>query len=44
HTSLIGGIIMAVGTLIVIVVLPGREHGADEAARTAQEQTETVDA
>ncbi|WP_405742081.1 MFS transporter [Streptomyces sp. NBC_00028] len=44
HTSLVGGIIMAVGTLIVIAVLPGREHGAQEAARTTKEQTETVDA
>lgn len=31
HTSLIGGIIMAAGTLIVLALLPGhRLHGHDE--------------
>ncbi|WP_405540215.1 MFS transporter [Streptomyces sp. NBC_00075] len=48
HTSLIGGIIMAAGTLIVIAVLPGRghttKHGEEEAAQTTEEQTETVGA
>ncbi|MGC0402667.1 hypothetical protein RKD27_005311 [Streptomyces sp. SAI-126] len=29
HTSLIGGIIMAAGTLIFIAVLPGRKHTAE---------------
>ncbi|MGW0705927.1 MFS transporter [Streptomyces sp. NPDC002643] len=51
HTSLIGGIIMAAGTLIVIAVLPGRERDAAtgreetaETTETAEQQTETVDA
>ncbi|MBE8470000.1 MFS transporter [Streptomyces justiciae] len=49
HTSLIGGIIMAAGTLIVIAVLPGRKHtttkhGEAEAAQTTEEQAETVGA
>ncbi|MFI6015605.1 MFS transporter [Streptomyces sp. NPDC051243] len=48
HTSLIGGIIMAAGTLIVIAVLPGRKatgkQHQEEAAETSQEQTETVGA
>ena len=44
HTSLIGGIIMAAGTLIVIAVLPGRKHGAEAAEQTTEEQSETVDA
>lgn len=49
HTSLIGGVIMAAGTLIVIAVLPGRrkhtgKHGAEAAAPAIEEQTETVDA
>jgi predicted MFS family arabinose efflux permease len=48
HTSLIGGIVMAAGTLIVIAVLPGRkhttQHGAEEATPATEEQTETVGA
>ncbi|WP_020117030.1 MFS transporter [Streptomyces canus] len=48
HTSLVGGIIMAAGTLIVIAVLPGRKHTAKqsdaEAAPATEKQTETVDA
>ncbi|MEU1184572.1 MFS transporter [Streptomyces sp. NPDC005820] len=47
HTSLIGGIIMAAGTVIVIGVLPGRkqtgEHQEAETAATPEE-TETVGA
>ncbi|MDT7842011.1 MFS transporter [Streptomyces justiciae] len=48
HTSLVGAIIMAAGTLIVIAVLPGRahttQHGDAEAARPTEEQPETVQA
>ncbi|MDN3059038.1 MFS transporter [Streptomyces sp. SRF1] len=40
HTSLIGGIIMAAGTLIVLAVLPGRRsaagHAPQEPARAAE--------
>ena len=48
HTSLIGGIIMAVGTLIVFVVLPGRGHttepGEEETARVTEVEPKAVDA
>ncbi len=48
HTSLVGGIIMAAGTVIVIAVLPGRKHdakrGQQETATTSGEKTEIVDA
>lgn len=48
HTSLIGGTIMAAGTLIVVAVLPGRkhttEHGEAAAPPATEEQTETVGA
>ncbi|AXG81608.1 MFS transporter [Streptomyces paludis] len=54
HTSLIGGLIMAAGTVIVIAVLPGRGHHAarggeeraeaPEAAEATGSRTETVDA
>ncbi|MCG7204747.1 MFS transporter [Streptomyces arenae] len=48
HTSLIGGIIMAAGTLIVIAVLPGRKHTGkhrqQETVPATEEQTETVGA
>ncbi|MFG2802391.1 MFS transporter [Streptomyces pseudovenezuelae] len=44
HTSLIGGIIMAAGALIVLVVLPGRKasgtHRQEEAADAAREPAE----
>ncbi|MBT2674447.1 MFS transporter, partial [Streptomyces sp. ISL-14] len=39
HTSLVGGIIMAAGTLIVLAVLPGRRK-ADEALRENARETE----
>ncbi|RII20326.1 Antiseptic resistance protein [Streptomyces sp. YIM 130001] len=42
HTSLLGGIIMAAGALIVIAVLPGRRRGGKPARQDAdQAQTET---
>uniref|UniRef100_A0AAU1ZVB2 MFS transporter n=1 Tax=Streptomyces sp. NBC_00093 TaxID=2975649 RepID=A0AAU1ZVB2_9ACTN len=37
HTSLIGGIIMAAGTLIVLVVLPGRKRAGKSAQEDAAE-------
>lgn len=49
HTSLVGAVIMAAGTLIVIAVLPGHkatvtgEHHQEESARSPEE-TETVGA
>ncbi|MEU5637301.1 MFS transporter [Streptomyces rishiriensis] len=39
HTSLVGGVIMAVGTLVVIAVLPGRRH----VAKPRQEQTKQTE-
>ncbi|MEU9241630.1 MFS transporter [Streptomyces sp. NPDC048385] len=48
RTSLVGGIIMAAGTVIVLAVLPGRARGAKpaspDAAKTPAEQAETVGA
>ncbi|MEU3615129.1 MFS transporter [Streptomyces sp. NPDC006872] len=48
HTSLIGAIIMAVGTVIVIAVLPGRKatgkHDDEEETAQTSEKTETVGA
>ena len=44
HTSLIGGIIMAVGTVVVLVVLPGRKaagkHGEESVAADAERDEE----
>ncbi|WP_128433890.1 MFS transporter [Streptomyces cyaneus] len=43
HTSLIGGIIMAAGTLIVLAVLPGRrktDHHRDEDAQETEQPQE----
>jgi hypothetical protein len=37
HTSLIGGIILAVGTVVVALVLPGRKADHDLHAATSQE-------
>jgi EmrB/QacA subfamily drug resistance transporter len=37
HTSLIGGIILAVGTVVVALVLPGRKADHDRQAATSQE-------
>ncbi|MGW2613396.1 MFS transporter [Streptomyces sp. NPDC001500] len=39
RTSLIGGIIMAAGTMIVLAVLPGRKAAAREAAEARQAET-----
>ncbi|MER6953996.1 MFS transporter [Streptomyces sp. NPDC000618] len=48
HTSLIGAIIMAAGTVIVIAVLPGRKatgkHDDEEETAEHSEKTETVGA
>ncbi|NEB03518.1 MFS transporter [Streptomyces sp. SID13726] len=48
HTSLIGGVIMAAGTLIVVAILPGRGRGEAEerggAAETTAERTDSVSA
>ncbi|WBO68101.1 MFS transporter [Streptomyces camelliae] len=47
HTSLIGGIIMAVGAVIVIAVLPGRKHTGKHRQQdtvVAPEETEAVGA
>ncbi|MEU4486715.1 MFS transporter [Streptomyces purpurascens] len=43
HTSLIGGIIMAAGTLIVLAVLPGR-RSADQHRPTREAEAEARDA
>jgi EmrB/QacA subfamily drug resistance transporter len=43
HTSLIGGIIMAVGTLIVLAVLPG-SRSADQHRPTGEAEAEARDA
>lgn len=43
HTSLIGGIIMAAGTMIVLAVLPGRKAAKRDEGEPEESAKERVD-